>query len=45
MEETKNNNRSQLPLQGAGGLQLPPSGGWGAALALSPLLLFFICYV
>lgn len=35
MEETTNNNRSQTP----------PSGGRGAAFALSPLILFFICYV
>ena len=35
MEETTNNNRSQTP----------PLGGRGAAFALSPLILFFICYV
>lgn len=45
MEETTNNNRSQTPPLGGRGATTPPSGGQGAVLALSPLLLFFICYV
>lgn len=45
MEETTNNNRSQTPPLGGRGATTPPSGGQGAAFALSPLILFFICYV
>lgn len=45
MEETTNNNRSQTPPLGGRGATTPPSGGRGAAFALSPLILFFICYV
>lgn len=45
MEETTNNNRSQTPPLGGKGATTPPSGGKGAAFALSPLILFFICYV
>lgn len=44
MEETTN-NRSQTPPLGGRGATTPPSGGQGAAFALSPLILFFICYV
>ena len=45
MEETTNNNRSQTPPLGGRGATTPPSGDQGAAFALSPLILFFICYV
>lgn len=45
MEETTNNNRSQTPPLGDRGATTSPSGGQGAAFALSPLILFFICYV